>query len=246
MEEKELKTSPKQRFFIIMIAVIMLGSIIASYIAIVINGNKSSTGAGETEKISEEKIAEYQADYEAKLAEYQKVTKGDFDELVKYKSEVKAFNETSANSNGVQSKDLKVGTGRELGDEDKAYLAYYIGYCADGSVFDSSFDDNDNPTSINEHGVLDLSQMSLIEGWYLGMAGAKVGGVREITIPGELAYGEQEICNGTNQPLKFIVLSKEGDGDLAELASEMQLAYAKYQYAVTYGIDYEELFKSAE
>ena len=41
MDEKELKTSPKQRFFIILIAVIMLGSIIASYIAIVINGSKS-------------------------------------------------------------------------------------------------------------------------------------------------------------------------------------------------------------
>lgn len=242
MDEKELKTSPKQRFFIILIAIIMLGSIIASYIAIVINGNKSNTEAGgETGTISEEKTAEYQADYETKLAEFQKATKADFDELVKYKSEVKAYNETAANTGGVQSRDLKAGTGRELGEGDKEYMAYYIGYCANGSVFDSSFDDNDNPTNINEHGLLDLSQMSLIEGWYAGMVGAKIGGVREVTIPSELAYGEQEICDGTNQPLKFIILSKEIDDDLVALSNDLQLAYTKYLYATYYGMDYDTL-----
>ena len=53
MDEKELKTSPKQRFFIILIAVIMLGSIIASYAAIVINGGKSSTGNTDGSSIDE-------------------------------------------------------------------------------------------------------------------------------------------------------------------------------------------------
>ena len=43
MEEKELKTSPTQRAFIIVIAVIMLGSIIAGYVGIVMNGSKSSS-----------------------------------------------------------------------------------------------------------------------------------------------------------------------------------------------------------
>ena len=38
MEEKELRTSPKQRIFIILIAVFMVGSIIAGYAAIVISG----------------------------------------------------------------------------------------------------------------------------------------------------------------------------------------------------------------
>ena len=243
MDEKELKTSPKQRFFIILIAVIMLGSIIASYIAIVINGNKSNTDAnGEAGKISEEKTAEYQADYEAKLAEFEEATKSDFNELVKYKSEVKAYNETTANTNGVQSRDLKEGNGRELANDDSNYMAYYIGVCADGSIFESSFDNSDNPTRISEYGLLDLSQMSLIEGWYMGMADAKIGGVREITVPGELAYGDsKEICGGTNKPLKFIILSKENDSNLATLVNELQLAYLKYMYAMYYGMDYETL-----
>lgn len=243
MDEKELKTSPKQRAFIIVIAVIMLGSIIASYAAIVINGGKSNTAdTSGAETISEEKKAEYEADYETKLAEFQTVTKSDYDTLVKYKKEISAFNEAAANSSGVQVKDLKVGAGRELGNKDSDYLAYYIGYCADESIFDSSFDDNDNPAGFKAGGVLDLSQMSLIEGWYLGMEGAKLGGVREVTIPGELAYGDaKEVCGGTNKPLRFIVLTKEHDDNLVKMSDELQLAYLKYQYAMYYGVDYDSI-----
>lgn len=243
MDEKELKTSPKQRFFIILIAVIMLGSIIASYIAIVINGGKANTGTtGEAETISEEKTAEYEADYETKLAEFQVATKSDFDKMVGYKKEISAFNETAANNGGVQSRDIKTGSGRELGENDQDYMAYYIGYCADESIFDSSFDDNDNPTGFSAYGLLDLSQMSLIEGWYAGMTGAKLGGVREITIASDLAYGDtKEICGGTSKPLRFIVLAKERDADLARMSSELQQAYMKYQYAIYYGVDYDSI-----
>ncbi len=244
MDEKELKTSPKQRFFIILIAVIMLGSIIASYAAIVINGGSSSSTT--TETISEEKKAEYEAEYEAKLAGYQAATKDDYNTLVGYKKEIAAFNETAANSNGVQSRDLKKGTGQKLSADSSDYLAYYIGYCADESVFDSSFDDNDDPSGFKPGGVLDLSQMSLIEGWYIGMEGARVGGVREITIPSELAYGDNETACGANKPLKFIVLTKENDADLVALDSDLQLAYMKYQYAIYYGVDYDEVLKNSE
>lgn len=243
MDESELKTSPKQRFFITLIAIIMLGSIIASYVAIVLNGGKANNGSTDaTQTISEEKTAEYEADYNEKLAKFQAATKSDFDTLVKYRTEVKAFNETTANSNGVQSRDLKAGTGRTLEGKDSDYLAYYIGYCADESIFDSSFDDNSNPTGFSAYGLLDLSDMSLIEGWYTGMEGAKLGGVREITVPGELAYGEtKEICGGTNKPLKFIVLARENDEDLVALYDDLQLAYLKYQYATYYGVDYDSV-----
>ena len=46
MDEKELKTSTKQRVAIIIIAVLMLGSIIASYAAIVFNGGKDGNTSG--------------------------------------------------------------------------------------------------------------------------------------------------------------------------------------------------------
>ena len=63
MDEKELKTSPKQRFFIILIAVLMLGSIVASYALIIANGGKTTTTSGDEIEIDDEKIAELEAKY---------------------------------------------------------------------------------------------------------------------------------------------------------------------------------------
>ncbi len=238
MEEKELKTSPKQRVFIIVIAVIMLGSIIAGYAAIIMNGGKSS--ASDTDSsIDEAKVAEYQEAYEAKLAEFTEKTKDDYDRFMRYsKGEIKGYNETSANENGLQTRDLRQGDGRELTSSDTDYLAYYVGWCADESVFDSSFDDNDNPTAFGK--ILDAS-LGMIEGWNQGVSGMKINGIREITIPGELAYGDSmEICGGTNKPLKFIVMAKAKEDPLKTLASEVDEAYMRVQYA-QYGIDYDSV-----
>ncbi|MBR3233292.1 FKBP-type peptidyl-prolyl cis-trans isomerase [Candidatus Saccharibacteria bacterium] len=136
---------------------------------------------------------------------------------------VKAYNAEAANSVGVQKTDLKEGTGRELTTGDLDYYAYYIGWCADETVFDSSFNDFDNPTSLKA--PLYAGQ-GLIEGWNEGVVGMKLGGVREITMPGELAYGEsREICGGTNSPLKFIVLPLLEDDKLATLNGELQEIY---------------------
>ncbi len=237
MEEKELKTSVGQRVVIIAIAVIMLGSIIASYAAIVANGGKSSSST-DTSEISEEKIAEYRTAYNEKLAAFQKVTKSDYEDFIQYKSEVKAYNETSANSDGLKFRDLKVGSGRELKEGDTDYLSYYIGWCADETVFDSSLDDIDNPTGFSK--ALSAS-LGMIEGWSQGVVGMRLGGVRKITIPGELAYKDQmEICGGYNKPLKFIVMAVADEGDLATAAEELDVAYMKLQYA-NYGIDYDTM-----
>lgn len=247
MDEKELKTSPKQRVFIIIIVVIMLGSIIASYAAIVMNGgsspNNASTDSADTPEVDQEKVAKYQAEYDKKMEEFKEASKKDYEKFSAYRSEVKAYNEASANNSGLQTRDLKEGSGRELTDGDYNYLAYYIGWCADESVFDSSFDNNENPTSFK--GILDASQ-GLIEGWNTGVVGMKIGGIREITIPGELAYGDSmEICGGKNKPLKFIIMTKAKEGDLATLASDLDTAYMRLQYA-NYGMDYDEMVSGQE
>lgn len=243
MDEKELRTSPKQRFFIILIAVIMLGSIVASYAAIVINGGKTSASTTTGSQVDEAKIAEYEADYNAKQEEFSKATKDSFDKFIKYKSEIVAYNETSANEGGVQVKDLKVGSGREITDGDTDYFAYYVGWCADESIFDSSFNDNENPTAFAR--VLDAS-LGMIEGWNLGVEDMKLGGIREITIPGELAYGSSmEICGGFNKPLKFIVMTMPKEEPLKSLADAVDTAYMRLQYAY-YGMDYDEMLNESE
>lgn len=243
MEEKELKTSPKQRVVIILIAVIMLGSIIASYAAIILNGGSSSSSSSTEGQISEEKVAEYTEAYDKKVAEFTEATKPDFDEFINYKGEIKAFNETSANESGVQVKELKEGTGEVINSEGTNYRAYYVGYCADESIFDSTFDDQDNPTGFSK--VLDPS-LGMIEGWNQGVEGMKIGGIRRITVPGELAYGDSmEICGGTNKPLRFLIMAVANEEPLTSMAKELDDAYMRYQYAM-YGIDYDQMMTGEE
>lgn len=74
------------------------------------------------------------------------------------------------------------------------------------------------------------------------MIGMKLGGIREITVSGELAYGSsREICGGYNKPLKFLVMPVENVDPLKTAAAELDKAYLKLQYAY-YGIDYDEVY----
>ena len=217
MDHKTLKTSWKQRIFIIVIAIIMLGSTLAVYISIVLTGNKTADQTSETDK----QIAELQQQYQAKQAELKAAAQPFSDrylaEFSQYKSRVRSYNATTANTSGLQTVDLKEGTGATL-EEGTDYLAYYIGWCADESVFDSSLDNFDNPTLLGAP----IPGGNLIEGWTQGVIGMKIGGVRELTIPGELAYGEtRELCGGTNSPLKFVVMAIDNDAQLAQIWKEI-------------------------
>ena len=236
MEEKELKTSVKQRIFISLIAIIMVGTFVASYAAIVVGGSQSSSSSDTPEPLPEEKIAAYEQEYDEALEAFKAGTAGDFAVFRPYVAEVKAYNETAANNGGVVYRDLMTGGGRELAEGDSDYLAYYVGWCADESVFDSSLDNAATPTTFVK--AIDAS-VGMIEGWNSGVIGMRLGGVREITIPGPLAYGEQmEICGGYNKPLKFLVMAVEKTGERADLIRALDTAYMKLQYA-NYGIDYD-------
>ena len=243
MDEKELKTSTKQRVFIAIIAILMLGSIIAGYAAIILNGSSDNGDTSSTNEVDEAKVAEYQEAYEKLQEEFSEKTKDDYNKFIAYKSEIKAFNETSANEDGLKVKDLEKGSGEKISEDNSEYLAYYVGWCADESIFDSSFDDNDNPTAFTK--ILDAS-LGMIEGWDQGVEGMHLGGIREITIPGELAYGDSmEICGGYDKPLKFIVMTKAKEDPLKTMASELDTAYMRLQYA-SYGMDYDEIMSAEE
>ena len=244
MEEKATRTSLKQRLFIGFIAFLMLGSFVAVYIGIAVGGNGGDSAKPD---VDENKVSELLKDYTAKNAKLEETAKPYSDkyfaDFSKYKSETKGYNATSVNEDGLKTKDLKAGTGATITEAGDNYFAYYIGWCADESIFDSSLDNSDNPTALKA--PLDPS-MGLIEGWTKGVSGMKVGGIREISIPGELAYGEQqEICGGTNSPLKFIVMAIPRDEKLASVMEEANEARMRYMYYAQYGIDYDELMNSA-
>lgn len=95
--------------------------------------------------------------------------------------------------------DLKEGKGEAV-PEGANVKVNYMGWTPDANIFDSSFKDA-------EPEPIELQLGAVIEGWKQGIPGMKVGGVRELTIPAELAYGEQGGGESIppNTPLKFIV-----------------------------------------
>lgn len=235
MEEKSLKTSWKQRIVILVIALLLLGSTVLTYMLIVLGGNdKSSSSVAD-----DAEIAELTEAYNTKTAELEAAAKPLSDKYFKdflaYKSKVKAYNAENVNNSGLATEDLKPGTGRTLEEGDVDYMAYYIGWCPDGSIFDSSFDNNDDPTSLNS--PLDPS-LGLIEGWDQGVIGMKLGGVRRLEISGNLAYGDtQEICGSTGSPLKFIVLALEPDETITKINEELNSIYMQLYYAYYGGVE---------
>ncbi len=218
MDEKALKTSLWQRIAIIIIAILLVGSMIFAYLIIVLGNSKN--------EVDESTIAEIQAEYDKKYQEVEdasaKLSEKYFETLKGYKSNVKAYNKAGAEAAGLETKDLKSGSGQELKEGDYNYYAYYIGWCSDGTIFDSSFDDNEKPTSLK---IPLRSTENVIAGWKQGVIGMKIGGVRQITMNSDLAYGNtRQVCEGEEaSPLKYIVLITDQDDTLEEKYTELQV-----------------------
>ena len=226
MDEKSIRTSTKQRIIIGFIAVLLFVSTIMVYALIVLNGEKSKKGTAEQN--AELKVLAKELDEKKKDKENAVKALNDkyFETLKSARSSIKSYNVSRAQNDGLKSIDLSVGTGATLEKESK-YLAYYFGWCSDESVFDSYFDDNNNPKSLKD--PLDVTGSgSLITGWSDGLVGAKLGGVRELHIPSTLAYGDtKEICGGKNSPLYFVILPFE-DEAYTKATQEYQTIYRKY------------------
>ena len=231
MDQDLLKTSAKQRAVIIVIAFLMIFSFVATYIIFVLNNGSSSSSTTSTNSAELTAIEEEYSAKSAEISEYAATLSDKYlGTLKEYKSRVKSYNATTVNTDGLTTTDLKEGTGRTLEADDTDYFAYYIGWCADETIFDSSFDSFESPTALSTP----IAAGSLIEGWNQGVIGMKLDGVREIAIPGELAYGEtQEICGGTNSPLKFIVLPFTDD-KLKQLNAESDEILERYYTAAGY------------
>lgn len=191
-----MATPKRQRIGIWVIAIVMLVGTIGSFAIMVLEGDNAKRDQEEQNKLLEQ--------YQKQLEEQQKQA----DELsVTYYPQIKEYQGKPAEfdmnqvGNEVTTTDLKVGDGAEITDE-TFYQAYYIGWNPKGKTFDSSFDGEKLKAPI------DTSQTSLISGWTEGVKGMKVGGVREITIPSDKAYGEQGSGDNIppNTPIKFIVM----------------------------------------
>ena len=83
----------------------------------------------------------------------------------------------------LQIEELKAGEGREAKAGDRVTV-HYVGTLTDGKKFDSSRDRGKGFS-------FTLGRGEVIKGWDRGVAGMKVGQMRKLTIPPDLAYGER-------------------------------------------------------
>ncbi len=82
----------------------------------------------------------------------------------------------------ILMEDLKIGDGEEAKPGATVTILYH-GTFKDGRVFDSTRNRN------NEAITYPLA--NLIDGWQLGIPGMKVGGIRRLSVPYQLAYGRR-------------------------------------------------------
>lgn len=99
---------------------------------------------------------------------------------------------------GIIAEDMKIGEGYEIKPGDAVVAHYHGTLKADGKKFDSSYERGE-PVAFPLSGV--------IPGWQKGVPGMKVGGIRKLTIPAALGYGERGAGNDIppNSDLVFVI-----------------------------------------
>lgn len=157
-----------------------------------------------------------------------------------YASQVAKYDIASITTLGTE--DLVVGSGDAV-TTTSSFAAYYIGWDANGHVFDQSIDTKNNklkaPFAITDG----LDKTSVISGWKEGLVGMHLGGVRLLSIPSDKAYGETgmtdqstgQVTIAPNMPLKFVVMAIPTPAAIPQPDSytkalqEYQSAYQAYQ-----------------
>lgn len=207
-KKNSLQTSTPawQRYSIWVILILTVVSTMALYVSSFLQTESNS----EAQKKQSQVLKKYQ-DYRKKVEEQAKELSAKYyDSFKEYEKAPVAFNAASIKE--LTKKDLKEGNGEEFTDSTTKFQAYYIGWKPDGTVFDGSFENGrlKSPVVFRKEG----KKWGLIEGWSEGLKGMKVGGIRELSIPADKAYGAQGSVNqedssktiGPNTPLKFIVM----------------------------------------
>ena len=219
-----MATSKTQRIGILVIAVVMIIGTVFSFFAIILQNSNAQIDAERQSAQQEELQKEYEKYNDEVVAYQEEVSKENEEIEKKYASLIKEYEDRpdgfdNSKITELEKKDLKKGDGEEVKDIDSV-RAYYIGWNADGEVFDSS---------IGEGGTMQppIAVVGTIQGWQDGVMGMNIGGVRELSIPSELAYGDQEVGDDipANSSLKFVVValpaSKIKEPEMSEKLREL-------------------------
>ncbi len=205
-----MATPRSQRIGIWIIAIVLTVGTLGSFLALILGNQNSSADQAKVQKASVEYQKLY-AEYDAKLKvreekvaiQAKQLSDQYYDDFNQYSSRIATFK--SSDVKKLSTKDIIVGDGETLNTK-SSYSAYYINWGPSGKSYDQSIDTTKKQLK-SPLTASDKSQM--IDGWKQGVLGMKVNGVREITIPSNMAYDATGSSDGSippNTPLKFIVM----------------------------------------
>lgn len=177
-----MATPRGQRIGIWIIAIVMTIGAIGTYFVIILANNNAQKDYEDQQK-QQLALKKQQEDYQKTLKPIAGYANEPFD---------------AASVTSLQTTDLRVGEGAEA-TQTSTIKANYTGWTADGKIFDST---NKGSTET----PIEFNLQSVIKGWTEGLAGAKVGGIRKLVIPTDMAYGAGAAASGYPAgPLTFIV-----------------------------------------
>lgn len=211
-----MATARSQRIGIWIIAIVLTAGTLGSFLVMVLAPKNQAAEQTRIERLDKE--------YQTAMGEYQKkvntindkiaaeLSKKYFDEFHQQASRITSFEANDVKE--LKTEDLKQGDGEEV-DAESSYTVYYFGWNPSGKMFDSSF--NEDKTALGQ--PLDRQSDgtwvfpggqtgNVITGWTEGVLGMKIGGIRELTIPADKAYGAQGQGADipANTPLKFVIM----------------------------------------
>ena len=201
-----MATKKSQRYGIIIILTALVIGTFGSFAAMVLGSENQAKDAANQQVALQKYQDEYNKYQEKVTAQGDSLSTEYYPKFSPYSTRVAAFDRDAVKE--LQTEDIIVGEGELIGDETK-FAAYYIGWNPTGKIFDQSIADNKlKPPFVIEGG---LKSAGVIEGWKEGLKGMRIGGVREIVIPSEKAYGEagQGDDIPPNTALKFVVMAIE-------------------------------------
>jgi len=186
-----MATPKSQRIGIWVIAIVLMIGTLGSFLAMILGTQNQTSDNANIQK----EISAYQL---AASSQTKSLSDKYYSEFNKYATIPAAFEADGIKT--LSKKDLKVGDGAEI-TSSTSYNAYCIGWNPKGFVFDQSIKDGAL--------IAPLAGGNMITGWNEGVIGMKLGGIRELTIPSDKAYGATGSGDNIppNTPLKFIVMA---------------------------------------
>ena len=205
-----MATTKGQRIGIWVIAGMMFLGTVGGFVAMMVAPGNEAKDQAAFKKAQDEYTKatdERKKKVEAQANELSQKYYGKFSE---FSSRVSAFE--AGDVKELVKEDLVEGEGAEVKDDTKLAV-YYIGWNAKGEIFDQSIADGKLKAPLNMDGP---ANTAVIQGWKEGLIGMKIGGVRELTIPADKAYGDKAQGDKipANSPLKFVVMAIEKPADI--------------------------------